>query len=106
MSNANDLIRKLPAAFVPARARGLKMTVQFMIDDPMYAVILADACQVHYGQAQAPDLVVTAADDDLARIITGEASGMAAFMRGRLKVKGDLINARKLPDVFEFGHLR
>lgn len=106
MSSANDLIEQLPDAFVPELASGLEMTVQFMIDEPMIAVINNGACRVAYGHADAPDLVVTLADDDLVKLMTGDLNGLTAYMTGRLKVKGDLINARKLPSVFDFKQLR
>ncbi len=101
MSSANDLIEKMPTAFDPEAAGDMQMTVQYMIEDPMYAIIDNGACDVHYGQADAPEVTIKIADDDLVQLMTGELNGMTAFMTGRLKVEGDLMKAQKLPSVFD-----
>lgn len=106
MSEANELIEKLPDAYIPEQAAGLEMTVQFMIEQPMFAVVEKEGCQVHYGQAQSPDLVVTLADKDVAKLLCGKLNGVMAIMTGRLKVEGDLVNARKLPEMFDRDRLR
>lgn len=101
MSNANELIEKMPAAFDPEAAGDLRMTVQYMIEEPMYAVIDNGVCDVHYGQADEPTVTLRMADDDLVRLMTGELDGMTAFMTGKLKADGDLMKAQKLPGVFD-----
>lgn len=106
MSSANDLIGQMPDVFLPDQAKGLDMTVQFMIQAPMYAVIANGRCHVHDGYADAPDLTVNTSDADLVKLMYGELNGVMAYMSGRLRVRGDLINARKLPNVFDFKHLR
>lgn len=101
MSDANDLIEKMPGAFDPQAAGDLQMTVQYMIEKPMYSVIDNGACDVHYGQADTPTVTLKIADDDLVALMTGELNGMTAFMSGKLKVEGDLMKAQKLPSVFD-----
>lgn len=106
MSSANDLINRMPDVFLSELATGLEMTVQFMIEAPMYAVIANGECHVHDGHADTPDLTVTTSDADLVKLMYGDLNGVVAYMSGRLRVRGDLINARKLPSVFDFKRLR
>ncbi|KAI7885403.1 hypothetical protein K492DRAFT_123924 [Lichtheimia hyalospora FSU 10163] len=40
-------------------------------------------------------------DTDLVNFITGGMTGVKAYMTGKIKVRGDLILAQKLEDIFE-----
>lgn len=105
MNSGNDLIGKLPDAFLPEQADELDMSVQFAIEEPMYAVITPQACQVQYGQADSPDITLIVAGDDLPRLMTGEINGVKALLSGRLKIKGDIFSAPKLANIFDFEKL-
>ena len=48
-----------------------------------------------------PDCTITAADDDLARIVTGKANAQQLFMRGKLKVGGNIMLAQKLGELLK-----
>lgn len=106
MNSGNDLINKLPDAFLPDRAKDLNMTVQFRIEEPMYTVITPQACEVYYGHTDSPDITLTVKGDDLPQLMTGELNGVTALVRGRLKIKGDVFSAPKLADIFDFERLR
>lgn len=105
MSSANDMIGRLPNAFIPEQAGDLQLTMQFMIEQPMYTVIADGVCHVFDGQAESPDVSLTLADKDLIRLMTGELNGVTAFMTGRLKARGDLMSAQKLDEVFDKSRL-
>jgi len=106
MSSANRLIERMPDAFAPELAWGLKMTVQFMIERPMYVIIDNGLCEVAPGQVEAPDATLTLSDDDLIAFMTGGIDDINAFMAGRCLVDGDILSARKLPSVFDPQRLR
>jgi len=105
MSNAKELIEKMPAALDADAAGDMNATVQYDISTPMYAVIKDGACTVHEGEASDADVTLKMEDDDLVDMLTGELDGMTAFMTGKLQVDGDIMLAQKLSGVFDAGKL-
>lgn len=101
MSNAKELIEKMPAAFDAAAAGDMNATVQYAISTPMYAEIKDGSCTVHEGDASDADVTLKMEDDDLVAMLTGELDGMSAFMSGKLQVDGDIMLAQKLAGLFD-----
>ena len=97
-------MEELPKLFQPDRAGTTKATVQFDLSGDQagqYHVNIADG-QVHpeKGPATTPDLTLSAAGDDLVKIFTGGLDPTAAFMSGKLKIKGNMALALKLQSLF------
>ena len=66
-----------------------------------YELVIADgACTVNRESTARPKLVVTVDAVDFLKLVTGNASGPALFLQGRLKAKGNLIFGTKLPSLF------
>jgi putative sterol carrier protein len=103
--SATSLIRQLPAALKPEAARGADCTIQFNLSQPMYAVIKDGACVVADGTTPSSTVAVTMADEDFVELMLGRLDRVSAFMMGRLKVKGDLLLAQRLPDLFDAARL-
>ncbi len=99
-----DLMAKLPSAFLPEKAAGVNAVVQFNLSGERggdwYVTIHDQACTVEPGAAQAPNLVFSAAAQDCLDILTGKLDGMRAFMTGKLKLSGDMGLAMKLVGFF------
>ncbi len=55
---------------------------------------------VEEGKTDAPTITVQASAQDLNALMKGELNPMAAFMQGRLKVKGDMSMAMQLQKLF------
>ena len=103
--SANDLIKKMPAAFNPEAASDLNATIQYKIASPMYLEVKGGQCSVHDGVAASADVTLTMEDDDLVALLKGELNGMTAFMTGKLQVDGDLMLAQRLPSLFDASKL-
>lgn len=99
--NVSEFLRKLPAAIRPAEADGLEGIAQLNISTPSYVAIKDGACTVHDGVAEAADVTLTVSDENLVELMTGRLNGVMAFMSGKLKVDGDLMLAKSLPDLFD-----
>lgn len=94
---------ELPKLFQKDRAGNTKATVQFDLsgDEGQYHVDIADgAVASQKGAATNPDLTLSAAGDDLVKIFTGGLDPTAAFMSGKLKIKGNMALALKLQSLF------
>ncbi len=102
---AKEIIEAMPSAFVPERAKGLKATYQFELTGEgggNWVVEIANQqCQVREGVADKPDATISLAASDYVALVKGELDPMGAFMRGKLKVKGNMGLIMKVLDLFQ-----
>jgi putative sterol carrier protein len=102
----NDLMEKMPGAFIPEKAAGVDAVIHFKFTGAeageWNAVIKDGACQVAPGiPRRQPTMTLTADSDDYIKLFTGELDGMQAFMQGKIKLAGDLNLAMKLMQMFK-----
>lgn len=100
-----ELMSRMPGAFLPEKAKGVDAIIQFHFtgEEPgdWYAQVREDACLVFEGQAEKANLTLTADSGDYLHVITGKLDGMKAFMQGKLKLAGDLNLAMKMMTFFK-----
>ena len=105
MPTARDIIEAMPSAFVPERAMSLKATYQFELTGEgggdWVLEIANQQCQVKEGIAAEPDATIILAAADYVALVKGELDAVGAFMRGKLKVKGNVGLAMKALNLFE-----
>jgi len=105
MPTARDIIEAMPSAFVPERAKGLKATYQFELTGEGggdWILEIADQqCQVKEGVAAEADATISLAAADYVALVKGELDAMGAFMRGKLKVKGNMGLALRVVNLFQ-----
>ncbi len=79
---------------------GLKAVFQFEItgaDPGNYSVTVGDgSAKVNEGISDSPNVTITMASNDFVDMVEGRLDSMAAFMGGKLKVKGDMMLAMQL----------
>ena len=84
----------------PKKLAGIKAVYQFDINgsDPgVYSVAIADGKGVvTEGPHPSPNITIAMASNDFADMVEGRLDGIAAFMGGKLKVKGDMMLAMQL----------
>ena len=102
---AKEIIEAMPRAFVPERAKGLKATYQFELTGEGggdWVIEIADQqCQVREGVAAEPDATISLAAADYVALVKGELDAMGAFMKGKLKVKGNIGLAMRALNLFQ-----
>ena len=100
-----DIMKGMPAAFVPEKAAGVIAKVQFDFTGEgggQYVVVVHDGvCEVSEGAAADSQTTVTVAASDYVDIAEGRLDGMKAFMSGKLKVKGDVGFLLKFQGMFD-----
>ncbi|MDR3577163.1 MAG: SCP2 sterol-binding domain-containing protein [Anaerolineaceae bacterium] len=100
-----DLMDRLPAAFLADKAAGVDATVLFNLTGPKggqwVVAIQNQTCGVEKGTIPNPKLTLTADAQDCLDIFSGKLDGMKAFMQGKLKVSGDFGLAMKLTGLFQ-----
>lgn len=91
----------------PDKAKALNAIYQFDISGPTggtWTVALkADNLGVTAGPAGAPGCTISMTDKDFVDLVSGKLQGQAAFMSGKLKIKGDMGLAMKLQQVIGGG---
>lgn len=102
-----DLMDRMPGAFLPEKAEGVDVVIQFNFegDDSgdWYVTIKDGACTTEKGQHDSPTMALSAEASDYIDVITGKLDGMQAFMQGKVKLKGDLNLAMKMMNYFDLG---
>lgn len=73
-------------------------TFQFNVSDgdPFYVEINNNGINVSQGKKESPSATITASDQTLTDVFTGQLDGVKAFMQGKLKISGDIFSVQKL----------
>ena len=89
-----DLMLNMPKAFLPEKAEGLDVVVQFNFTGKeagdWFATIRDGKCTIEQGVHSSPTMTLTANSDEYIKVVTGELNGMQAYLQGKIKVAGDL----------------
>lgn len=97
----------LPKSFIPEKAAGVDTIVQFKFTgsevSEWYVVIKDKTCQARQGTYPSPKMTMTVDADSYLKISTGELDPTIAFMKGKVKVSGDIGVALKMGQYFKYG---
>ncbi len=100
-----ELMERLPGAFLPEQAAGVNATVQFNLSGVKggdWVVRIEDSrLSVESGVTPYPNLTFKAEAQDCLDIFTGKQDGMRAFMQGKLRLVGDMSLAMRLTRLFD-----
>ena len=100
-----QVIQAMPDYFQPEKAGSTNATIQFDLSGEQggqYNLKIAEGeLAPAKGVADNPDLTLIAAAEDCVRIFTGQMDPTAAFMSGKLKIKGNMGLALKLQTIFK-----
>jgi putative sterol carrier protein len=98
-----DLMKKMPDAFVPEKAEGVDAVIQFHLGDggDWICTIRDQACTAVEGVTEEPNLTLSAEADDYIDMITGKLNPMTAIATKKVLLKGDLNLAMKYMNLFE-----
>lgn len=87
----------------PAKTAGLNASYAFDLsgdEGGPYQIVLADGKgEAGPGTPENPSITISMKDTDFVDLATGKLDGTAAFMSGKLKIKGDMTLAMKLQGV-------
>jgi putative sterol carrier protein len=104
MATVKETFEAMATRFRADKAAGTSATVQYDVSGDgggtWHAVIKDGACAVKEGAAASPNLTLQIGAQDWLDMISGKQSGQMLFMSGKLKIKGDMGLAMKLPSMF------
>ena len=100
-----EVMTRMPRAFLPEQAGSISATVQFHFTGEQasdwFIEIQEHACTSTKGTAVDPNVTMTVDSKDFLALLAGDLEPMAAFMRGKLNLRGDVALAMKLPKLFD-----
>ncbi len=97
----------MPNSFVPDKAAGVDTVVQFKFTGSetaeWYIIVKDQTCETAEGAHPAPKMTMTVDTDTYIGIAKGEVDPTMAFMKGKVKVSGDMGVALKMGQYFKSG---
>lgn len=101
----NEILEKMPNAFLPEKAGNLNATIQLELTGEgggEWIIKVANGTiTASPGRGTAPNLTLTMDARDYVALSHGEANPMNLFMAGKIKLQGDMTLAMKFPDMFD-----
>ena len=91
--------------FAPDKAAGVDADIQWVVTDqgneyPYQVAIRNGTCAASRGRSASPKVTLTAALVPFLRLIAGQENGVQLFMKGALKVGGDLMFSQRVQTFF------
>lgn len=103
-SDVKEVFQNMPQVFDKEAGKGLDAVFQFEITGPKggsWQVKISNGeCMVEEGSHPSPTVTLKMSDETWLGIVNKELTGMQVFMRGKLNVKGDLLLAQKIEQLF------
>jgi putative sterol carrier protein len=99
--SAREFFESLPGRADASKVAGMNNSYLFEIGDTgTWLVTVEDGVvSVREGEGEA-DATISASEENFQRILSGEQNPTAAYMSGKLKIKGDMGAAMKLQKLF------
>ena len=104
LADLQEALKSMSQSTDIEKLKGMNATILFDIKGTqggLWGVNVDDGkVSIEEGGVESPDVTVEATSDDLIALIKGKLNPMAAFMQGRLKVKGDMSIAMQMQRLF------
>ena len=104
VSSVKEYFDTLPQRFVASAAKGINAIFQFELAGDgggTYHVTVNDGTMaVAEGPAPAPSATLRITADNYVKMVNGQLNGAMAFMKGLLKVTGNVLLAQKMQAIF------
>lgn len=106
INDVKAVFSSIPQIFDPKAAGDMEAIFQFDITGEgggnWNLTIKNGTCEVREGSHEFPTVTLIMDSDVWLAMVKREMNGMQAFMNGKLNVRGDIILAQKIPDLFPF----
>lgn len=105
----NELMTKtIKKAFLPEKAVGVDTVLQFNFTGSQasewYVTIKDQKIASTEGKHPSPKMTMTVSSEDYVKIATGELDASMAFMKGKVKINGDMSLALGMGKFFNFAN--
>ena len=97
----------IKTAFIPEKAAGVDTVIQFRFTGSQasewYVIVKDQKCESIPGTHPSPKMTMTVDSDDYVKMSIGEMDATMAFLKGKVKVAGDMSVALKMGQYFKHG---
>ena len=101
MSVVSEFFEKLPSRVEPGKTAGMNNSYVFAIDGAgTWTVRVSDSGVTVEDGDTGGDCTIAASAETFEKVMKGEQNPTAAYMSGKLKIKGDMGAAMKLQKLF------
>ena len=104
VTSVKNYFETLPKRFVPDAAKGVHATFQFELsgDNGGTYHVKVDDGSIAVGEGPAPtaNATIKMKGDDYVKMVNGQLSGTMAFLKGQMKIAGDMMLAQKMQAIF------
>jgi putative sterol carrier protein len=106
ITRVEEVFSRIPEFFNANAAQGLDAVFQFDITGNgggIWNVAVKDgSCEVQEDGNSPPTVTLTMSAENWLAMVNKELSPIQAFMGGQLQVKGDIMLAQRIPELFSF----
>jgi putative sterol carrier protein len=104
VASVKEYFDTLDQRFVASASKGLNAVFQFELSGDgggSYNIAVNDgSMEVKEGTAATPSVTIKMSAEDYLKLINGQLNGTMAYMKGQMKVTGNLMLAQKMQAVF------
>ena len=104
VTSVKDYFETLPQRFQPAAAKGVHAIFQFELSGDgggTYHVKVDDGTiAIAEGAAPSANATIKMKGEDYVKMVNGKLSGTMAFLKGQMKIAGDMMLAQKMQQLF------
>ena len=105
MKTVKQTFDEMPGTFLPGAAAGVDEVYQFDITGEgggkWYAQVKDGQCLVAEGEHEQPSLTINMNAADYLDLVEGRLHGQTAFMTRKMKLKGSMLHAIKMNQIFK-----
>lgn len=96
----------MPVCFLPNKAKGVNVCIQFNLSGPgggNWNVTIKDGkINVQKGKAARPTTTINSDAQYYIKLADGEVNPVWAYLRGKIKISGDIMIMKKWDSLFDF----
>lgn len=104
VNSVREYFDTLPNRFQPSAAKGVTATFQFELTGDEGGTFHVDvndgSMTVTEGPSPAPSATIKMKGEDYVKMVNGKLNGAMAFMKGQMKVTGNVMLAQKMQNIF------
>jgi len=104
VSSVKEYFETLPQRFQAAAAKSIEAVFQFELagegGGTYHVKVNKGAMEVVNGAHEAPTATIKMSGEDYVKMVNGQLNGAMAFMKGQMKVLGNVLMAQKMQAIF------
>ena len=97
----------IKTSFMPEKAEGIDTVIQLKLTGSQasdwYLIIKDQTCESNQGIHPDPKMTMTVDSEDYIKMAVGEMDATMAFLKGKVKVSGDMSVALKMGQYMKYG---